>query len=99
MLMGFPSMLGAVLGAYLFSRHISHIWSHLVVGTMLVISGINMVRRGTPPEKLLSVSRARQIAREAAIGLGLGVLAAVTGLMLGSLRLPMMMRFLQIDPR
>jgi uncharacterized membrane protein YfcA len=99
MLMGIPSMVGAVLGAYLFSRHISHIWSHLVIGTMLVISGINLVRRGTPPEKLVSVSRVRQIAQEVAIGLGLGVLAAVTGLMLGSLRLPMMMRILQMDPK
>ena len=39
-----------------------------------------------------------QMPGEIAIGLALGVLAATTGLMLGTMRLPMMIRFLHIDP-
>jgi uncharacterized membrane protein YfcA len=98
-LMGIPSALGAVLGAYLFTRHISHVWSYLVIGVMLVVAGVNLIRPSTREEKPVQISWDVQISLEAIIGLGLGALAAVTGLMLGSLRLPMLMRFLKLDPK
>lgn len=99
-LMGIPSMIGACIGAYLFSHHFSQTWSYVVIGIMLVVSGANLVRAGKRVEAApVAVGRTRQIAIEVVIGLVLGVLASVTGLMLGSLRLPMMMRFLRLDPK
>ncbi len=99
LLMGLPSVLGAVLGV-LFFASLDPVWSHAVIGLMLVYSGFELVRAARagdgprpagPPGRWLA-------AGEVGIGLGLGALAAATGLMLGTLRLPMMIRWLRIDP-
>src|SRR5262245_21400804 len=98
-LMGLPSVAGAMIAAYLFANHVSHFWSHVVIGAMLVVSGVNLVRTGKKVEAPEGPARGPNVPLEVLIGLGLGALAAVTGLMLGSLRLPMMIRWLKIDPR
>jgi uncharacterized membrane protein YfcA len=98
-LMGLPSVTGAVIAAYLFANHVSAFWSHVVIGVMLVVSGVNLVRSGKKVEAPEGPARGPNVPLEVVIGLALGALAAVTGLMLGSLRLPMMIRWLRIDPR
>src|SRR5262249_31305854 len=76
-----------------------HFWSYVIIGILLVVSGINLARPGkTEPPADPTLPPARLVL-EVLIGLGLGMLAAVTGLMLGSLRLPMMIRMLKIDPK
>jgi uncharacterized membrane protein YfcA len=98
-LMGLPSAAGAVLGVELFSRQISHFWAYLVLGVVLVVSGLQMTRPSAAGRKAPELPRLARFAIEVGIGLGLGALASVTGLMLGSLRLPMMMRFLKLGPK
>lgn len=100
LLMGLPSMIGAVIGV-LFFVSVSPVWSHVVIGAMLVYSGGELVRAGRKEEKTPATSEppGRWLAVwEVVIGLVLGAVAAITGLMLGTIRLPMMIRWLRIDP-
>ena len=97
-LMGLPSVVGAALAAFLFTRHVSHVYAYFVIGVMLVVSGINLLWK-TDTDKPNGPTATPNVLLEILIGLGLGALAAVTGLMLGSLRLPMMIKWLRIDPR
>jgi len=97
-LIGIPSMLGAIIAVVIFIRT-NPLWSYIIIGIMLVISGINLIRKKpdeTPPEPITPL---RQMVIEVIIGLALGALAAITGLMLGSLRLPMMIRYMRMDPK
>ena len=97
-LMGLPSVVGAAFAAFLFTRHVSHVYSHFVIGVMLVVSGVNLIWKSNT-DAPTGPPAAPSITLEILIGLALGALAAVTGLMLGSLRLPMMIKWLRIDPR
>ena len=97
-LMGIPSAVGAILGVLLFVR-IDPLWSYFVIGVMLVVSGVNLVRKKPEDAPEGEISPLRRFCLETVIGLGLGALAAVTGLMLGSLRLPMMLKYLRMDPK
>jgi hypothetical protein len=99
LLMGVPSILGAVIGV-LFFVSVSPVWSHMAIGGMLVYSGFELLRASRKKtEAEATGSRSRWTAVwEIVIGLGLGALAAITGLMLGTIRLPMMIRWLKIDP-
>jgi uncharacterized membrane protein YfcA len=97
-LMGIPSIFGALLGAFFLLR-VDSCWARVAVGGFLLISGANLVlsRQGTAAA--LNPFRGLRVLAEILIGLGIGFLAAVTGLMLGSVRLPMMIRLLKVDPR
>lgn len=96
-LMGLPSLLGAALGGW-FLVKVDSAWIRAGIGIFLVITGTNLMASPfTQPSEGGRLSQAR-ILGEVLIGLGLGFLAALTGLMLGSLRLPMMIRILKIDP-
>lgn len=99
-LMGIPSLVGAFLGA-LFLVRVESVWVRVFIGGFLLASGISFFR-ARPSENAAAaaplLTRGR-IALEAVIGLALGFLAALTGLMLGSLRLPMMIRLLRVDPQ
>jgi len=97
-LIGIPSAVGAIIGVLLFVR-LNPMWSYFVIGIMLVISGISLVRKKNTGPPTDTVPPLQRFCFEIAIGLGLGALAAVTGLMLGSLRLPMMIRYLKMDPK
>ncbi len=97
-MMGIPSAVGAVVAVLIFVR-INPLWSYLVIGVMLVVSGINLIRKKATDAPAGDISMTRRIVVEIVIGLVLGALAAITGLMLGSLRLPMMIRYLRMDPK
>lgn len=96
--MGIPSAAGAIVAVLIFVR-INPLWSFLVIGFMLVVSGINLIRKKATDPPPGQISLARRLTLEVIIGLVLGALAAITGLMLGSLRLPMMIKYLRMDPR
>jgi uncharacterized membrane protein YfcA len=93
-LVGIPSALGAVAGMLLFVK-VNRFWAHLILGLLLVVLGIRMVRR--PPEQPTAASPPgkSRLLGEVLIGLLLGALAAVTGLMMNGLRLPILVRLLQ----
>jgi uncharacterized membrane protein YfcA len=99
LLMGVPSILGAVIGV-LFFVSVNPIWSHIVIGGMLIYSGFELLRasRKNADDDAAGPPGRWTAAWEVVIGLGLGALAAITGLMLGTIRLPMMIRWLRIDP-
>lgn len=98
--MGLPSLLGALGAAYLFARKVPPAWSLLLIGSMLLLSGFQLIRSASA--NLASTSSAAPLPNlllEMFLGLLLGALTAATGLMLGSLRLPMMIRWLRLDPK
>jgi uncharacterized membrane protein YfcA len=97
-LMGIPSIVGAAVGAVLLLR-IDSEWARVAIGAFLIGSGLNLMFSGAAPAGLAPVLGALRAVLEILIGLVIGFLATVTGLMLGSLRLPMMIRLLKIDPR
>jgi uncharacterized membrane protein YfcA len=97
-LMGLPSVVGAALGAMFLTR-IDSAWARVVIGGFLLFSGLNLILARTSEDTTVRVLGALRVVIEVLIGLLLGFLAAVTGLMLGSLRLPMMIRWLKIDPK
>ena len=100
LMMGLPSVVGAVIGV-LFFVSVSPVWSHFVIGAMLIYSGWELVRAGRKEEQAAAAPEppGRWVAVwEVAIGLVLGAVASITGLMLGTIRLPMMIKWLRIDP-
>src|SRR5207302_242914 len=97
-LMGIPSVVGALLGAFFLLR-VDSSWARVAVGSFLMISGINLICTRTAGGATVNPFQAMRIVAEVLIGLAIGFLAAVTGLMLGSVRLPMMIRLLKVDPR
>ena len=97
-LMGIPSVIGALLGAFFLVR-IDSAWARVAIGVFLVTSGVNLLFFRTTVATVANPFRALRVLWEILIGLAIGFLAAVTGLMLGSLRLPMMIRLHRVDPR
>src|SRR5262249_57226376 len=78
---------------------IDTVWARLVVGGFLLLSGLNLALGSADEDEQGGLLLGPRLLLEAIIGLVVGFLATVTGLMLGSLRLPMMIRLLKIDPR
>jgi uncharacterized membrane protein YfcA len=97
-LMGIPSVVGALLGAF-FLLKVDSSWARVAVGGFLLLSGVNLVCTRKSEGSAINPFRAMRMVAEVLIGLVIGFLAAVTGLMLGSVRLPMMIRLLKVDPR
>jgi uncharacterized protein len=96
-MMGVPSVIGAVLGA-VFLVKIDAAWARLVIGGFLLISGLNLILTKAVAGGSVPVLRKLRLFTEAVVGLLIGFLAAVTGLMLGSIRLPVMIRMFKVDP-
>lgn len=96
-LMGIPSVVGAVLGMMILV-HVPRFWGHLTIGTMLLIAGLNLVKSRQSEATEWALPERWRILTEILIGLGIGALASVTGLLLGSLRLPLLIRVLKVDP-
>lgn len=95
-LVGIPSALGAAAGMLLFVK-VNRFWAHVTLGLLLLVLGIRMLRQSVtqptadgPPGKF-------RLLYEILLGLVLGVLAAVTGLMMNGLRLPVLVRLLRGD--
>lgn len=97
LLIGIPSALGAIFGMW-FMIHIPRFWGHLAIGTMLFVSGLNLLVQRTDANPTWRIPPHLVIAIEILVGVAIGALASITGLLLGSLRLPIMIRVLQIDP-
>jgi uncharacterized membrane protein YfcA len=97
-LMGVPSIIGAAIGAVLLLK-IDGEWARLGIGAFLIGSGLNLIFSGPSQGGSSPVFGALRVIVEIVLGLVIGFLATVTGLMLGSVRLPMMIRLLKIDPR
>jgi uncharacterized membrane protein YfcA len=95
-LMGLPSMVGAYLGA-VFLLKVDPLLARMIIGSFLITGGLFMLfGRSASAQGETRMSRMRMVS-EVVVGLAIGFLASLTGLMLGSLRLPMMIRVLRID--
>jgi len=98
-IIGIPSAAGAFLSARM-AADFNPGWINVIIGAVLVLSGVSLVREpsgeGARP---MAVGSGLRWAVEVGIGVGLGMVAGVVGLMLGSLRLPAMIRVLRVDPR
>lgn len=97
LLMGLPSVIGSIAGVIFFVS-VNLFWSHLAIGAMLLFSGIGLLRAKKDEDTGAGIPARWVLPAEIGIGFGLGVLAAVTGLMLGTMRLPMMIKWLKVDP-
>lgn len=95
-LMGSMSVVGAMIGTQLMLS-LPLNWSLVVIGMLLVIAGYNLQTTANQEPQPQRLPRSWVISLEMVIGLLLGILGAMTGLMLGSLRLPMMKRLLNED--
>lgn len=100
LLMGIPSAAGAMGGVLIFVK-VNRVWTHLGLGVVLVLLGLNMLRTRSQAQaaEAVAMPRGLRLLGEVGIGLFLGVLSSVTGLMMSSVRVPMMIRLLHIDPK
>lgn len=96
-LMGIPSIIGACIGAVILGK-IDSVWARLGIGGFLIFSGMQLCYSRTAKAKLAPVLGKVRMALEVVMGLLIGFLAAVTGLMMGTVRLPVMIRMLRVDP-
>ena len=99
-IMGIPAVTGAFLGGFLSGRAPEALLVALA-GAFVTWQGVELVwpgrrRAGTPGPERLTGGR---MTAEAGIGLGVGLLGGAVGLILGSIRLPAMVRILRIHPR
>ena len=110
LVMGVPSMIGALLGS-LASGKVPEALLISMAGVLVTWQGVELIARarknraspvpnadnnGTSIWGQFSSGR---IAAESAIGLTVGLLGGAVGLILGSLRLPALIRILRIEPR
>ena len=112
MAMGIPAMIGAFIGGFASGRLPEGLLISLVAA-LVVWQGVELIGRGRMARRLgegasydsadLAGSGGQfstgRVATEAGIGLGVGVLGGLLGLILGSIRLPAIIRILHIDPR
>jgi uncharacterized membrane protein YfcA len=96
MLVGIPSALGAIVGMLLFVK-LGRFWAHLTLGLLLLVLGIRMLRRPAQQTSSESTIGSVRVTIDILIGLLLGAIAAVTGLMMNGLRLPLLIRHLRGD--
>jgi uncharacterized membrane protein YfcA len=97
-LIGLPSVIGCVLGSW-FLLNIPSFWGYLIIGGMLIYSGINLSSNKKENIRQLNSPPALIVFVELVAGLLLGFLSAVTGLMQNSLRLPLIIKVLKVDPK
>ena len=108
--MGFPAISGALLGAY-FAPYVPVNFLIFSAGLLVFWQGIEFVFLSRKKENKMSnafgikdinsqgtFSRNRIIA-ESSAGLSIGLIGGAVGLILGSIRLPAIIRILKIDPR
>jgi uncharacterized membrane protein YfcA len=106
--MGVPSVVGAFVGGF-FSEVAPEGLLVGLAGAFVLWQGVEFLVQvrvrpsaGSPghviPQKRLTFNRQR-LSTEAGIGLGIGLLGGAVGLILGSIRLPSLIRILKMDPR
>ncbi len=74
---------------------VNRFWAHMTLGLLLLVLGIRMLRGSPEQQTAASAPGMFRLLGEVLIGLVLGALAAVTGLMMNGLRLPILVRLLQ----
>ena len=113
LVMGVPAFAGAFVGGFLSDSVDEGILLSLV-GLLVLWQGVefiiiyrNRIRSDQPSSPLFGaglegstgVFTPGRISAEAGIGLGVGLLGGAVGLILGSIRLPALVRVLKVDPR
>ena len=88
-----PSIVGAVIGGIV-SAELSRDALLIVIGAALLYFGIDLLR----PKRAVGPPRQGGHITTIAIGLGIGLLGGLVGLILGSLRMPAMIRWLGEPP-
>jgi uncharacterized protein len=88
-----PSILGAVAGGYL-SGVLPERALLILIAAVLLLSGIGMLRDKRPPRRLAASGQEHTLDIPAAVasGAAIGVLGGMVGLILGSLRMPALLR-------
>ena len=108
--MGIPSMVGAFIGGFA-SSGAPYALLVVAVGVLVFWQGVELLQKfrsegapggsgagGAALDPSLSIRTARGLAGSG-IGLGVGLVGGAVGLILGSMRLPAMIRVMGIDPR
>ena len=103
--MGVPSLAGAFIGGY-YSAQLPHSFLAAVVGVLVIWQGVEFIQKVGPGLQAGSPAGAasadttdvRVMARAGGIGLVVGVIGGAVGLILGSLRLPALLRLLRLPP-
>ena len=110
--MGVPAMVGALIGGFA-SGQIPEGLLIALVGLFVTWQGIELIIRarkarlasdGGPPDQVHAASTggiftAERAVAGAGVGLGVGLLGGAVGLILGSIRLPVIARILRTEPR
>ena len=106
LLMGIPSILGALVGGFASSTSIPEGALILVAGAFVTWQAVELVvglRRAPSRSTSSSLEQVRIVSQLGVIGgmvgLAVGLIGGAVGLILGSVRLPVIVRFLRMDPR
>ncbi|BAZ21573.1 hypothetical protein NIES4073_24510 [Kalymmatonema gypsitolerans NIES-4073] len=95
---GIPSGIGAFI-SMLALAHLNANWMKIPIGIVLVYSSFQIANPKKAMKGENQHSYGKKLLLEIAIGVALGLLSGAVGLMLGSIRLPAMIRVLDIEPK
>ena len=107
LMMGVPSLFAAFIGG-LFSHRLNSDLLILFIGAFVAWQGVEFIlmSKKRTQKNFISTSNSNYIQKsvirnllEAGIGLGIGLLGGLVGLILGSIRLPALIRLLKVEPR
>jgi uncharacterized protein len=87
-----PSMVGAVAGGYV-SGLLPDDALLAVIGVLLLYFGIDLLRDREPPRRQAEAGEELDIRAAVLTGAGVGLLGGLVGLILGSLRMPALIRY------
>ena len=103
--MGVPAFIGAFIGGF-GSDLVSDSILRTAAGVLVLWQGVEFLMRlrggaagGSELEGARGEFTPKRVAAEGVIGLSVGLLGGAVGLILGSIRLPAMVRILRVDPR
>ena len=109
LVMGVPAFVGAFIGGFS-SGLVSESLLILLAGLLVFWQGIEFLARVRPLlgggagrsgslEGSRGIYTPKRVVLEGGVGLGVGLLGGAVGLILGSIRLPALIRILRVDPR
>jgi uncharacterized protein len=93
-----PSVVGAVAGGYL-AGAIPEALLLVLIAAVLVQSGIGLLRRGAPTRAAPSGAAELDVRAAVVSGAVIGLLGGLVGLILGSLRMPALLKWVGEGPR
>ena len=101
LIMGGPAFAGAFVGGFLGGR-VSESILLSAAGLLVLWQGVELRMRGraaAAADGFETTYTGRRLVMGGALGLGVGLLGGAVGLILGSIRLPALIRILKVDPR